>query len=317
MWKHSATLDDRAWSQAAQALEEAGRYTDSVEWRRRAAEAGSGHEWFAYAKSLTHDGQYDEGIDWYQRAVEAGQDASPAEGWQAELLRESGTGQGDLSQWRTTFLESHHFLGKWKRGRLTHQTVDEVLAWLVDLTDRGHPSSLGYAVSLLCDEGRQNEALQWALVLAERGHEGASRQVAQLLADAGDVDESLRWWERVASDSEHGYSALRSGAQILEEAGRQEDAVQWFRRAVEAGDIDILWHTVELYESLGESQEALAWLWQLAVCGWSFALQLTCDVLRRAGRHAEAQQLRRYGWEADGSIANAWNAPVPATAAAV
>ncbi|MER5386187.1 hypothetical protein ABT040_39110 [Streptomyces sp. NPDC002688] len=309
----AAGRDHRVLTFAARMLDESGRHEEALDWWRRAASAEHPDSWvcFQYARSLARNEELPDALVWYQRSVEAGERRTfPAiEAWEAELLASQGKTEADLTRWRLTYAATTTLLGK--PLRRWSAPLDEKLSWLFELTDRGHPSAMGYAISRLCQAGRESEALAWALELAERGDERAPEEVAELYAEAGELDLALQWWERSAQHASLEYVAYRAGGQALREAGRTQDAVQWLRRAVEAGDVDFTGLAVELYETLERQEEALTWLWQLAGRGWSFCARLAAEVLERSVRQREAEQLRRYGWEPDGSIAAAWVAPLP------
>ncbi|ANS70202.1 hypothetical protein SLINC_7978 [Streptomyces lincolnensis] len=308
-----ADRDGHALIVAAQMLDEAGRHAESLPWWRRAAAVDQPGSWVGlqYARSLARNEEFSEALTWYRRAVESGErrTVESVQPWDAELLAANGRTEEDLTRWRLTYAATTHFLGK--PLRRWNAPLDETLAWLFDLTDRGHRSAMWYAVRRLCDAGRESEALDWTLALAERGHDQACGEIAELYAAAGELDLALRWWERSARDTDSRYTAYRAGGEALQEAGRTEEALRWFRRAVEAGDVDLLWTTVDLYETRQRSEEALDWLWQLATRGWSPCVSLAADVLHRQGKEGESEQLRRYGWEPDGSTAAAWDAPPP------
>ncbi|MFI1420880.1 tetratricopeptide repeat protein [Streptomyces sp. NPDC020731] len=309
----AAEDDDHALVVAARVLDEAGRHAESLHWWRRAASVPRPGSWVClqYAGSLARNEELPEALVWYQRAVEGGERrfAQAVDAWELELLASQGKTAADLTRWRLTYAATTELLGKPLR-RWT-ASDDEKLSWLLELTENGHPSAIYYAVSRLCDAGREGEALDLALAQAERGHDRAPGTVAELYSEAGELESALQWWERSARHTGHRSAAYSAGGRALREAGRTEEATAWFRRAVEAGDVDLLWLTVELYETLERHGEALAWLWQLAVRGWPFCVGLAADVLRHGGEEREAERLRRYGWEPDGSTAAAWTAPLP------
>ncbi|MGW6257025.1 caspase family protein [Streptomyces sp. NPDC055085] len=310
---HAAARNDRALIVAAQLLEACGQHDVAVGWWLRATLVKEPDSWLLlrYARSLARNKREPEAIQWYQRAVEAGENHTfqAVDEWEDQLLGSQGKSEADLTRWRLTYAATTEFLGK--PLRRWQAPLEEKIAWLVELADRGHPSALLYAISRLCDAGREEEALEWAVQLAERGDDRAPREVAGLYARAGELDEALRWWERSAQQTSFGRAGYSAGGYALRDAGRIPEAAAWFRRATEAGDVDLSWATVELYERQGQRQEALAWLRQLADRGQWFALQLTADTLEVGGELHEARSLRRYGWEPDGSIATAWIAPSP------
>ncbi|MGW1066140.1 caspase family protein [Streptomyces aureus] len=298
---------------AAQLLEGADRKAKAVDWWRLAASTDDPDSWdlLQYARSLAEIGELPEAVLWYQRSIEAGERRTfgAVQPWEEQLLASQGKSAADLTRWRLTYAATTELLGK--PLRRWSAPLEDKLAWLFELVDRGHPTAMTYAISRLCDAGREQEALEWALERAERGDDRAPREVADLYESAGDLDQALLWWERSAQETSFGRAGHSAGGRALRDAGRLQEAVPWFRRATEAGDVDLLWSTVELYERLDRCGEALTWLWQLAVRGWPFCVRLTADVLQRSGNDHEARQLRLYGWEPDGSTAPAWTAPSP------
>ncbi|WP_405594162.1 hypothetical protein OG741_01165 [Streptomyces sp. NBC_01410] len=306
-----AKQNDDYLTNAATLFEEAGRHTEALAlWRRAAAvEHPDSQVCFCYARSLARNNEPAEALAWYQRSVERGRYPT-TEPWETELLRSQGTSQADVEEWHYTYLNTVHFLGKRLRG--WSAPTEEKLAWLFELVKRGHPSAMGYAIRRLCDAGRESEALEWALERADGGDDRAPWEVASLYAAAGELDLALQWWERSAQQTSYRYMGYVEGARALREAGRTKEAVTWSQRATAAGDVEAVFLTVDLHESLGRSDEALACLWHLAELGIYGSTDLAADILQRAGREPDAEQLRRYGWEPDGSIAAAWPAPLPA-----
>jgi tetratricopeptide (TPR) repeat protein len=310
--KQIANWNDRYLADAAALFEEDGRHTEALAlWSRAATLEHSGSEsCFCYARSLVRNNKLTEALAWYQRSVERGRYPT-SELWEAELLSSQGVSQTDVEEWHYTYLNTVHFLGKRLRG--WNAPLEAKLAWLFELVKRGHPSAMGYAIRRLCDAGRESEALEWALERADAGDNRAPWEVASLYAATGELDLALQWWERSAQQTSYGHAGYREGAQALRDAGRIEEAVTWSQRATEAGDVEAVFLTIELYERLGRSDEALACLWDLAERGLYGSTDLAADILQRAGRERDAERLRRYGWEPDGSIATAWSAHLPST----
>ncbi|MEU3795818.1 tetratricopeptide repeat protein [Streptomyces fructofermentans] len=312
--ENAVDTDDEAAVHAARLLEESGRPADAADFWCRAAAAQDPCAWVClqYARTLVASDRHSEALTWYQRALEGGERRfqQPVEPWEAELLDSQGKTDVDVTQWQLAYAATTDFLGK--PLRRWDAPIDEKLTWLVDLTEGGHPTALSYAIPWLCDAGRESEALHWALGLAEQGHDEAPHQIAELYAQAGELDLALQWWERSAQHTSYSYSGYRAGGQALRDAGRDYEAVHWFRRATEAGDIDVLWTAIDAYEALDRREEALEWLWRLGARGGGHCVHLAADVLSRGGREQEAEQLRRYGWEPDGSTAAVWASPSPA-----
>ncbi|WP_328765378.1 MULTISPECIES: tetratricopeptide repeat protein [unclassified Streptomyces] len=309
--KRTLNWHDPFVDQTAVLFEEAGRHAEALAFWRRASTIGNPRAdvCLGYARSLVRNNELAEALTWYQRSVERGKYPATTEPWETELLRSQGASQTDVEEWHYTYLNTDYFLGK--RLRRWSAPMEEKLAWLFELVKRGHPSAMSYAIRRLCDAGRESEALEWALERADGGDDRAPQEVASLYAAAGELDLALQWWERSAQQTSYGHAGYREGASALREAGRTEEALTWSHRAVEAGDVDGVLLPLDLYESLGRNDEALAYLWDLTERGSCPRTDVAADFLQRAGRERDAERLRRYGWEPDGSIAAAWTAPMP------
>jgi TPR repeat protein len=91
-----------------------------------------------------------------------------------------------------------------------------------------------------------------------------------------------------------------------------DEALTWVERAVDAGDIKALeWAAQQLAEA-DRLDEALTWVERAADAGDAGALRWAAHWLAGAGQLDEAEQLRRYGWEPDRSIAHVWDPPISA-----
>lgn len=92
----------------------------------------------------------------------------------------------------------------------------------------------------------------------------------------GRIDEAIRHYQSFSGESTY---AMRQAVKLLEQAGRQGEAIGWLRQELSSGEGRSLWITAEL--------------------------------LARMGRGPEAERLRTYGVEPDGSIAQPWEAIPP------
>jgi tetratricopeptide (TPR) repeat protein len=135
------------------------------------------------------------------------------------------------------------------------------------------------------------------------GDPDALRQTASLMARSGRIDEALDVYQRAAEAGDP--NALRETAELLEESGRIDEAVDVYQRA--AGYRFALWETAELLKRADRIDEAVGLYQRAAAAGSTLALQEAAELLEQSGRIDEAAQLRRYGLEPSGRIANEWH----------
>jgi hypothetical protein len=103
------------------------------------------------------------------------------------------------------------------------------------------------------------------------------------------------------------YAALRT-AYLLRQTGRTQEAISWLPNRAETGDNDAAQKAVRPLLGRGDGEHAIDWLAHAAATGHRYALALTADVLAETGHTTDADKLRQYGWEPDGSIAEPWTA---------
>ncbi|MDQ1073727.1 hypothetical protein [Streptomyces canus] len=101
-------------------------------------------------------------------------------------------------------------------------------------------------------------------------------------------------------------------ADLLAASDRLDEALTWAERAVDAGDTEALRWAAERLAEADRLDEALAWVEYAADAGDAEALRWAAHWLAGAGHMDEAEQLRRYGWEPDRSIAHTWKPPISA-----
>jgi len=128
---------------------------------------------------------------------------------------------------------------------------------------------------------------------ADAGDDHAARRLADLLAEHGDVDGAVAVLQARAdagSDSAH-----HRVADLLADRGD----VDRLRTRADAGDIAAAWRLADL---LAERHD-IEGLWARVHAGDAHAGDRLADVLAAAGRPDDADRLRRYGLDPDGSIA--------------
>ncbi len=151
--------------------------------------------------------------------------------------------------------------------------------------EAGDGDAASWLARLLAERG-DLEALR---ARAEAGDGDADEKLAELLAERGDL-EALR-----ARAEAGDRTAAARLARLLAERGDLE-ALQ---ARAEAGDGDAAWWLAELLARRGDLEALRA----RAEAGDRHASVRLPKVLREQGRHEEAEQLRRFGLDLDGSIA--------------
>jgi hypothetical protein len=150
---------------------------------------------------------------------------------------------------------------------------------------------------LLADRGDLDQ-------LRDRANDGdgyAANQLARLLADRGDLHQL-----RDRANDGDGYAAVRL-AGLLAGRGDLDQAEQILRAAADADDMAATWDLAELRAGRGDLDGAEQILRAWADAGFA-AYQLAdrlAEVLIKQGRGEEAERLRRFGLNPDGSIASA------------
>ncbi|MEE1753759.1 transcriptional regulator [Streptomyces sp. SP18CS02] len=242
---------------------------DSKEAERMACEAADGGSTFALAELV-----------WVRETARASQ--------QAESLARTATRAGNTGA--LVLL-----------ARLREQAGDKAGAErLVGLAALGGNSLvLNEFVRLREESGDKQGAERLALA-------GTSRVVAglaHLREEAGEIRDAERLFLKAVALGET--RALTELARLREEAGDREGAEATARSAAHAGHVDALAVTARLRARSGSVEDARRLYRSAADAGYGSALDELAAALRRTG-HAEWEDLRRYGLEADGTPAKAW-----------
>ena len=230
----------------------------------------------------------------YRHAAEAGDGAAALR--LAELLTE----RGDLNE--------------------AAQIHDRAVRILRAQAEAGDGAAASRLAELLTERGDLNEAAQIhdravriLRAQAEAGDGAAASRLAELLTERGDLNEAAQIHDRAVrilrAQAEAGDGAAASRlAELLTERGDLNEAAQIHDRAVrilraqaEAGDGAAASRLAELLTERGD----LDGLRARVDAGDGAAASRLPGLLTKQGRGEEAEQLRRYGLNPDGSIAYA------------
>ena len=172
--------------------------------------------------------------------------------------------------------------------------------------DAGDGDATRWLAVMLADRGDLDEAIQFLRGRADAGHWEAALMLAKVLASRGDLDGAAQ----ILRDQPHGGTMVAVGlADLLADHGDLDEAVQILR-----GQADDLFRTVtrkltDLLARRGDLDEAVQILRGQADAGNRAAARelagMLADLLIKQGQAEEAERLRRFGLNPDGSIASA------------
>lgn len=291
----SAPEEDRARADAVAVgiLRNAGRLDEAMLLMfQRAAQAAEPHALAASAAQLRKAGREEEALTWLQARAESGDTRLPAlvgrllrtagrieeaEVWLGRAAAESRSGVPRAADPARPAASSDEILraGGREEPRATGRLA-AAFGWYQNGLQTREPLALRRRARLLAIEERlDEERLRLESVMTKDGP-GAEPAAGAGPPSSGPVPAGADPWRGGAGQGGAG-PRLSSGEQ------RDPDSVR----------------------------EQLAKLREQAARGRSHALPDTADLLRRAGRHSEAERLWRYGWEPDGSLAQPWHMALP------
>ena len=199
---------------------------------------------------------------------------------------------GDLDELRARTDAGDEYAAFRLAGLLAeHGDLDELRA----RTDAGDKYAAFRLARLLAEHGDLDDATQILRPLADAGDKYAAFRLAGLLADRGDLDEL-----RARTDAGDKYAAFRL-AGLLADRGDLDE----LRARTDVGDKYAASHLAGLLADRGDLADAVQILRAMADAGSGDAWRLA-ELLTRQGQAGEAERLRRFGLNPDGSIAGSW-----------
>ena len=179
--------------------------------------------------------------------------------------------------------------GGWPSCWLERGDLEELRA----RADAGDEVAAVRLAGLLAERGDLDEAAQILRAPADAGDEIAAVRLAGLLAERGDLDGL-----RAPADAGDEIAAVRLAGLLAERGDLDEAARSCAPRPTRATRTP----PVRLAELLAERGDLDGLRARADADDWRAASRLV-DLLRRQGRGEEAERLRRYGLNPDGSIA--------------
>jgi thioredoxin-like negative regulator of GroEL len=272
--------------QAAELLAEILEKRGDLDGLRARADAGDGKAAELLAEILEKRGDLDGAEQVLRPRADAG------DGKAAERLNELLLRRGDLDG-----------LGA-RADDGDPDAARSLAAWLAGLGDldglwaranAGDRYAAGWLSSLLQRRGD----LDGLRALADAGDGKAAERLANLLEERGDLG-GVEQVLRARADADDGNAARRL-ARLLEKRGDLGGAEQVLRARADAGD----WQAAELLAELLVKRRDLDGLNARIDAADEYAAERLTDLLINLGRGGEAEQLRRFGFDLDGSIASA------------
>ena len=152
------------------------------------------------------------------------------------------------------------------------------------------------ATSRLADVLAERQDLDELQARAQVGDLAASWRLVDLLVKSGNLDEAIKILPALAADPDAAGMLIQLSVQLLVQRGDLEE----LRTRTEAGDPYAADGLADLLAKRGE----LDGLWDNVISGNGRAAQLAADLLAQRGTGDDADRLRRFGLNADGSIAS-------------
>ena len=300
--------DGDAARRLAGLLEERGDLDEATQILRARADAGDKDAAFRLAELLAQCGD----LDGLRARADAG------DWWAARRLAELLAGRGDLDTLRAR-ADAGDEDAAFRLAELLEERgdLDEAAQILRARADAGDKDAAFRLAELLEERGDLDEAAQILRARADAGDKDAAGGLAWLLAGRGDLDGL-----RTRADAGDGYAAARLAEMLAgrgdldtlrarTDAGDQHAARGLAGLLYGRGDLDGLrtraddgdWFAARALVDLLIKRGDLDSLRARADAGDGLAARHVADLLTKQGRGEEAERLRRFGLNPDGSTA--------------
>ena len=304
--------DEQAARQLSSLLIRGGHLDEAAQVLRARADAGNWEATIRLADLLIERGDLDEAAQVLRPKADAGN--SVAVVWLARLLAERDGLDGLRAEANAGDVNAAVFLADLlaERGDL-----DEAAQILRPLADAGDPGAAMFLAKQLGERDHLDElraradaddgwaAMRLAVLLAERGDLDEAAQILRPLADAGDTDAADQMGEllaergdldRLRARADEG--DIRAAILLVKLLGEHGDLDELRARA-DAGHVNAAQQLAKLLAKRGDLDELRA---RADAGDWQASRRLP-DLLVKQGRGEEAERLRRFGLNPDGSIA--------------
>jgi TIR domain len=278
-WQDARAADPYAWAVLTAALDAA----------RLGARAPMPADWFRAAAPgyCTSAQQAEAPGDWFEQALAY---ASEKLHGAAAALAPVAAGMGQVAGYTVADYLLQHATRERRTARVPASTWDAVLRHIRDPADAARLARSAEGRLLYC----------YAIPLYRRAADAddgdASERLARLLADRGDLDQAEQIL-RARADADD-----RDATGLLVDRGGLDQAEQIWRVRADAGDRYAARRLARLLADHGDLDQAEQILRARADAGDGDAARLA-ELLAQRGRSEEAERLRRFGLNPDGSVA--------------
>ncbi|MFD8009742.1 tetratricopeptide repeat protein [Streptomyces sp. NPDC058955] len=315
-----------------------GRTDEAVAWNLEAAKAGVPVAARELAEQAAVEGRSEDALTWYRCMTEHG-DGTSLRGIAAMLVRLGRNEEAlTLLQERaeaddvSAMGETGWLLAEWGRP-------EEALIWFRRAVAKGDRFAYRAVARMLARTGRTDEARLWYRRAADEAHDPFALEEARQLNRPVQEDRETVWGGSTQADyffavsdvslllaTEHstpvqldetefslGHDDFARTLRSLVLAGRDGGAFDVLGKAADEWSVD---QVLALLREHRLVDQAVLWCQSRGASGssegdwWGTAHRL----LSADGRTDEAERLRRYGWEPDGSVASDWEALPPESA---
>jgi tetratricopeptide (TPR) repeat protein len=296
---------DSALENAVRLLTEAGRVEELIGWLRVRAEAGNASAGTQGARILEKTERREEAIAFYQLAAMAhgldGAAGAMALNHAAELMAKAGRTSAAIATFqKVADLPGDDEASAWTKGDAMARAVllmrnaghaGEAIGWLKRRVAAGATKGWDshYVATLLREGGQTEAAVTWLEGRARAGHHEAIGPLVDLLAETDRVEEAIGWLAKGADVRDYYLGRL---TRMLEEADRIDEAITICRRLAEGGNTRARQSAAELLRKAGRPAEAIAILPIAGTRGTddrtALLRDLRVELLCQAGRRDEA-----------------------------
>lgn len=299
-----------AGQMVALTLESSGRIDEALELYRARSAQGSVHDALAAARLMEYQGRWEEARDLLlAHNQDAGSDDSTL--ILAALLRQISQQSGWLEQF-TKSIDADFALSNAHVMATLYAWADhpeEARVWTARAAEAGDASSMASLAQHHEADGDHEEAGRWYRRAIEAGHGPSRARLARLLDQQGDTAAALTLYRQAARARDA--TVLARLSELITAVEGQSAAFDWLVAHADAamdtaGDSQPRTVVLKLLQEAGHHDRALEWLHDVAQADDDSAWLDVPDVLYRAGRADDAERMRRYGWEPDGSISTPW-----------
>ncbi len=246
---------EQAWYNLGSLLEYHGKYKDSAEYYRLAAEMGDSRAQTRLpfvlrncAVELQNAGNLEKAAEYYRMAADAGDSHA-----QTDLDELLGNNNSERVKKFRAAADSGDADAQYEIGvQLESEgNPEEAEKYLRMAAEQGHIRAQYELGELLWDNDESKEAEKYLRMAAEQGDSDAQYELGNLLEDSGKIEEAEKYLRMAAEQGN--YHAQYCLGEMFRKAGNFEEAEKYYLMAGNSGSIIALG---TMYEELGDADKA-------------------------------------------------------------